>query len=88
MRKTNVKFVLKSFSIYSSDKQPPPMAQLDHKSAGQANTSAKKNHMISFKSVYHKTSYIYFGEKVRIIVRTGSGVYSCVAESDGDINTI
>ena len=35
MRKTNLKFVLKSFNIYSSDKQPPPMAQLDDKSARQ-----------------------------------------------------
>ena len=35
MRKTNLKVVLKSFNIYSSDKQPPPMAQLDDKSARQ-----------------------------------------------------
>ena len=35
MRKTNLKFVLKSFDTYYSDKQPPPMAQLDDKSARQ-----------------------------------------------------
>ena len=52
--------------VFSPDKQPPPVAQLDHKSARQVSTSVQKEPRDFFKPIYHQINCIYFGENVRI----------------------